>query len=75
MEETTVSGQNNFALPPLRKQPPRESKTMRSIENEVNPHDGRDTPFSWDEPTVYDASYIQQKRAEDRLNGKVPLPF
>ncbi|KAL8753139.1 MAG: hypothetical protein Q9184_005513 [Pyrenodesmia sp. 2 TL-2023] len=70
--EATASGQSSLALPSLRKQPPRESKTMRSIENEVNPHDGRDTLYGWDEPTVYDASYIEQRKREDRLNGIRP---
>ncbi|KAL8918585.1 MAG: hypothetical protein Q9208_007268 [Pyrenodesmia sp. 3 TL-2023] len=70
--EATASGQKYGMLPPLRKQPPRASKTMRSIENEVNPRDGRDTPYGWDEPTVYDASYIEQRKREDHLNGIGP---
>lgn len=52
-----------------RRQPPRQAKPWPSVEVPMNPADGGDTPYPWDEPVVYDTNHIRQWEIDNVLNG------
>lgn len=52
-----------------RQQPSRQAKPFTSIEHQVNPYDGGDTPYSWDEPVVFNISDVEQWKRDNILDG------
>ncbi|KAL9015747.1 MAG: hypothetical protein Q9185_006869 [Variospora sp. 1 TL-2023] len=52
---------------------PRNNKRKRNCDkHQVDPYDGGDTPYSWDEPLVFNISDVEQWKRDNILNGVSP---